>query len=83
MLLYLSFHIAGGDCVLLYASMYHDIPAVVNISGRYDLKRGIEERFGKNIWERLGKDGYIDVKTKSGKYELLLIASPTEMYHKV
>ncbi|KAL8505858.1 hypothetical protein ACS0TY_016909 [Phlomoides rotata] len=64
-------HSKGGDCVLLYASMYHDIPAVVNISGRYDLKRGIEERFGKNIWERLKKDGYIDVKTKNdGNYRV-------------
>ncbi|XP_042004436.1 uncharacterized protein LOC121753269 isoform X2 [Salvia splendens] len=59
----------GGDVVLLYASKYHDIPAVVNLSGRYDLKRGIEERFGKDFMERLKKDGYMDVKTKKGEVE--------------
>lgn len=47
------FHFAGGNVVLLYASKYHDIPAVVNVSGRYDLKGGVEERFGKDVWERL------------------------------
>lgn len=72
MSLYLLFNISGGDDVLIYASMYHDIPAVVNVSGRYDLKRGIEERFGKNILERLKKDGHIDVKTKTGNHVLLL-----------
>ncbi|GER37120.1 alpha/beta-Hydrolases superfamily protein [Striga asiatica] len=59
----------GGGVVLLYASKYHDIPAVVNISGRYNLKRGLEERFGKNFMDRLNKDGYIDIKTKSGEVD--------------
>lgn len=71
------FHFAGGDVVLLYASKYHDIPAVINLSGRYDLKRGIEERFGKNVFERLKKDRYIDVKTNTGKCLVSLVASPT------
>ncbi|XP_042044882.1 putative non-heme chloroperoxidase [Salvia splendens] len=62
-------HSKGGDVVLLYASKYHDVPAVVNLSGRYDLKRGIEERFGNDFMERLKKDGYIDVKTTKGEVE--------------
>lgn len=62
-------HSKGGDVVVLYASKYHDIPAVINLSGRYDLNIGIEERFGKDIWERLKKDGYIDVKNKTGEVE--------------
>ncbi|KAI3447143.1 hypothetical protein Pfo_003808 [Paulownia fortunei] len=62
-------HSKGGNVVLLYASKYHDIPAVVNVSGRYDLKRGIEERLGKKFFERLKKDGYIDVKTKEGEVD--------------
>ncbi|XP_047946798.1 uncharacterized protein LOC125193103 isoform X1 [Salvia hispanica] len=62
-------HSKGGDVALLYASKYHDIPAVINISGRYDLKQGIDEWFGIDIWERLKKDGYIDVKTKTGEVE--------------
>ncbi|KAL3825292.1 hypothetical protein ACJIZ3_021321 [Penstemon smallii] len=62
-------HSKAGNVVLLYASKYHDIGAVVNLSGRYDLNRGIEERLGKNYLERLKKDGYIDVKTKTGEVD--------------
>ncbi|KAL6507195.1 hypothetical protein OROHE_022094 [Orobanche hederae] len=58
-------HSKGGDDVLLYASKYHDIPAVVNVSGRYALKRGLEERLGNSFLERFKKDGCIDVKTKT------------------
>ncbi|XP_044471718.1 uncharacterized protein LOC123200559 isoform X2 [Mangifera indica] len=59
----------GGDVVLLYASKYHDIHNVVNISGRCDLKGGIEERLGKDIMERIEKDGFIDVKNNTGSVE--------------
>ena len=52
--------------VLLYASRYHDIHAVVNVSGRYDLKRGIVERFGEDLMQRLKENGYIEVKDKNG-----------------
>ncbi|KAL6497368.1 hypothetical protein OROGR_029297 [Orobanche gracilis] len=62
-------HNKGGDVVLLYASKYHDIPAVINVSGRYDLKGGTEERYGKDMWERLERDGYIDVYSKTGELE--------------
>jgi len=48
--------------VLLYASKYHDIKTVVNLSGRYDLKVGIEERLGKDYLERIKKNGFIDVE---------------------
>ncbi|XP_073283062.1 putative uncharacterized protein YDL057W, partial [Primulina huaijiensis] len=66
---FLLSHVAGGNVVLLYASKYHDIPAVVNVSGRYDLKRGLEERLGKNFLERLNKEGYIDIKTRTGEVD--------------
>ncbi|KAG5112610.1 hypothetical protein AAZX31_13G088200 [Glycine max] len=61
-------HSKGGGVVLLYASKYHDIKTVVNLSGRYDLKVGIEERLGKDHIERIRKDGFIDV-TRSGNFE--------------
>lgn len=65
------FHFSGGDAVLLYASKYHDIPAVINLSSPSDLQRGMEDRFGKDIWERLKKHGYIDVKYDiGGNYSL-------------
>ncbi|KAL3825538.1 hypothetical protein ACJIZ3_021567 [Penstemon smallii] len=39
-------HSKGGNVVLVYASKYHDIGIVVNLSGRYVLNRGIKERLG-------------------------------------
>ncbi|OMO91675.1 hypothetical protein COLO4_18191 [Corchorus olitorius] len=62
-------HSKGGNVVLLYASKYQDIPMVVNVSGRYDLKRGIAERLGEDFMEKIKKDGYIDVKNKQGDVE--------------
>ncbi|KAK8483892.1 hypothetical protein V6N13_144809 [Hibiscus sabdariffa] len=61
-------HSKGGDVVLVYASKYDDINTVVNVSGRYDLKKGIEERFGKDFMERI-EDGYVDIKNKEGSVE--------------
>ncbi|KAM7509679.1 hypothetical protein LguiA_020132 [Lonicera macranthoides] len=60
-------HSKGGNVVLLYASKYKDIRTVVNISGRYNLERGIEERLGKGFLERIKKDGFIDVTTRTGE----------------
>ncbi|KAM7519622.1 hypothetical protein LguiB_018584 [Lonicera macranthoides] len=60
-------HSKGGDVVLLYASKYQDIPTVVNVSGLYDLKRGLEDRLGEDFLQRIKKDGFIDAH---GLYEL-------------
>ncbi|RDX61560.1 hypothetical protein CR513_60199, partial [Mucuna pruriens] len=62
-------HSKGGDIVLLYASKYRDIKTVVNLSGRYDLKAGIEERLKKDYLERIRKDGFIHVKKKSESFD--------------
>ncbi|PPD80956.1 hypothetical protein GOBAR_DD22106 [Gossypium barbadense] len=62
-------HSKGGIVVLLYASKYQDIHIVVNVSGRYDLKRGIAERLGEDFMEIIKKDGHIDVKNKTGGVE--------------
>lgn len=56
----------GGNAVLLYASVYHDVHIVINISGRFALERGIEGRLGKYFMQRIEKDGFIDVKDKTG-----------------
>lgn len=53
--------------VVLYASIYNDVPMVVNLSGRFNLEKGIEERLGKEFMDRINKEGYIDVTNKSGK----------------
>ncbi|GJR04376.1 alpha/beta hydrolase fold protein, partial [Tanacetum coccineum] len=56
-----------GNAVVLYASSHHDIPIVVNVSGRYKMDRGIEERLGKDYFERAKRDGHIEIKSKTGK----------------
>lgn len=58
---------AGGNVVLLYASKYKDIDTVVNISGRFNLARGMESRLGENFVQRIKQDGFIDVKNKRGE----------------
>ncbi|GKE78094.1 hypothetical protein Tco_1544214 [Tanacetum coccineum] len=58
---------ASGNAVVLYAFSHHDIPIVVNVSGRYKMDRGIEERLGKDYFERAKRDGHIEIKSKTGK----------------
>lgn len=53
--------------VVLYASIYGDVPVVVNLSGRFYLEKGVEERLGQEFMDRINKEGYIDVLNKSGK----------------
>ncbi len=55
-------HSKGGDVVLLYASKYHDVRTVVNISGRFELMIGVEFHLGKDYMEMIEKEGFIDVK---------------------
>ncbi|XP_076911572.1 putative uncharacterized protein YDL057W [Bidens hawaiensis] len=59
-------HSKGGNVVVLYASLHQDIKTVVNVSGRYRMDRGLEEHLGKDYLERAKKDGFIDVKSKTG-----------------
>ncbi|CAI9755714.1 unnamed protein product [Fraxinus pennsylvanica] len=62
-------HSKGGNAVLLYASKCNDIKTVVNIAGRYNLRRGIEGRLGKDFREKIEQNGFIDVKNRRGKIE--------------
>ncbi|KAL6867668.1 hypothetical protein ACP4OV_015692 [Aristida adscensionis] len=59
-------HSKGGNVVILYASMYQYIRSVINLSGRFNLKRGIGERFGNDYMERINEHGFIDVADKRG-----------------
>ncbi|GLJ05580.1 hypothetical protein SUGI_0020680 [Cryptomeria japonica] len=60
-------HSKGGNAVLLYGSKHHDIVGtIINISGRYDLTKGIEDRLGKDFERRINEDGFIDVTNKDG-----------------
>lgn len=62
-------HSKGGNAVLLYASKYKDVDTVVNISGRFHLKRGIRKRLGEDYLQVIGKHGYVDVKDRYGNFE--------------
>ncbi|WCJ29609.1 alpha/beta-Hydrolases superfamily protein [Euphorbia peplus] len=62
-------HSKGGNVVLLYASKYNDVNIVVNISGRFDLKRGIEGRLGKEFLQRIKQNGFINVYSRKGRFE--------------
>ncbi|CAL4913077.1 unnamed protein product [Urochloa decumbens] len=60
-------HSKGGNVVILYASMYHGISKVINLSGRFNLDRGIGDRFGNDYMERINQHGFIDVEDKTGR----------------
>lgn len=57
--------------MVLYASIYNDVPMVVNLSGRFYLEKGVEERLGKEFMDRVNNEGYIDVTNKSGREKFL------------
>ncbi|KAM3362479.1 putative protein isoform X1 [Capsicum galapagoense] len=59
-------HSKGGGVVLLYASKYHDVHTVINLSARYILEKGIARRLGEDFLEIIKKDGFIDVKNRAG-----------------
>lgn len=50
-------HSKGGDVVLLYASKYHNVHTVVNLSACYHLQRGMDSRLGKNFWRESRRMG--------------------------
>ena len=62
-----SLILIGGNVVLLYASKFNDVSIVVNMSGRFNLERGIEGRLGKDFLQRIKETGFIDVWNKRGK----------------
>jgi hypothetical protein len=50
---------------------------VVNLSGRFNLEKGVEERLGKEFMDRINTEGYIDVTNKSGKETCLTLFKAT------
>ncbi|CAN7099492.1 unnamed protein product [Brassica rapa subsp. narinosa] len=61
----------GANVVLLYASKYcndGNVRNVLNISGRYDLKKGI--RLGDGYLERIKEQGFIDAKEGKSEFRV-------------
>lgn len=46
-------HSKGGNVVLLYAQKYGNVSLVINLAGRFDMRRGVEERFGKSVYDQI------------------------------
>ncbi|KAH8951831.1 hypothetical protein BDL97_09G050900 [Sphagnum fallax] len=67
-------HSKGGNAVLLYASKYQDVGIIVNISGRFDLRRGIRGRLGgKERLQQLKEEGFLDVRDNAGNLEFRVV----------
>eukprot|EP00803_Ostreobium_quekettii_P000717 evm.model.scf_4145.1 EVM.evm.TU.scf_4145.1 scf_4145:4128-8431(-) len=64
-------HSKAGNVAVLYASQFDDIPSVVNISGRFDLKSGVTERFGPDIFDRLEACNELEMvrKNEDGEFQ--------------
>lgn len=67
--------------VLLYASKHRDVQTVVNISGRFNLERGIEGRLGTDYLQRIKQNGFIDVVNRKGINLDTLITGLFQQWH--
>ncbi|KAH7428526.1 hypothetical protein KP509_09G005500 [Ceratopteris richardii] len=65
-------HSKGGNVVLLYSSKYGNIGTVVNLSGRFNLERGIRERLGERAIEIIEDQGFLEVKDRSGNVKYIV-----------
>ncbi|CAD7703188.1 unnamed protein product [Ostreobium quekettii] len=74
-------HSKGGIVAVLYASEFDDIPSVVNISGSFDLKSSVAERFGPDIFERLEECNELEImhKNEDGKVQFKCILTKQSM----
>ncbi|GJR88981.1 alpha/beta hydrolases superfamily protein [Tanacetum coccineum] len=74
----------GGNVVLFYALRFKDVNNVVNISGRFDLRRGIEGHLGKDYLKRMKQYGFIDVANRKGKlYGLWVHLAQSRTYERL
>eukprot|EP00210_Caulerpa_lentillifera_P008529 g8136.t1 len=62
-------HSKAATDVLLYGSIYDDVPFVVSLASRFDMSRGIHQRFGDEILKKLDQMGEVEVPrvTPEGK----------------
>mmetsp|Transcript_9388 Transcript_9388/g.16616 ORF Transcript_9388/g.16616 Transcript_9388/m.16616 type:complete len:341 (+) Transcript_9388:50-1072(+) len=64
-------HSKGGDDVLLYASQYDDVPLVVNVAGRFNMQRGIRERFGEEVMDKVAKQGQLQMTIRTDRGQVV------------
>nr|GEU52093.1 alpha/beta hydrolases superfamily protein [Tanacetum cinerariifolium] len=73
----------GGNVVLFYALRFKDVNNVVNISGRFDIGRGIEGRLGKDYLKRMKQYGFIDVANRKGATYQLIPQNPQSRTYEI
>jgi hypothetical protein len=57
--------------VVLYASIYNDVPMVVNISGRFDLKKELDILLMSDDWLLYGADASVLSSARTPHHILL------------
>lgn len=57
-------HSKGGTNVVQYAAQAGDVPKIINLSGRFCVRQGLFQRFGKDILERLSEKGEEGISRK-------------------
>lgn len=61
-------HSKSGNNVLLFAAKHDgDVPLVINLAGRFDMKAGITKHFSPDVFERLEKEGAVEQTLRTAK----------------
>jgi len=68
---------------LLYASIYDDVPLVVNLASRFDMTRGVRQRFGDEILKKVEEEGKVEVPrvTPEGKVATYTLTKKAKLKH--
>ncbi len=65
-------HSKGAGVVLIYAQKYGDVDEVAALAPRYVMNTGIEERFGKEILEKVRENGQAEVTNPKDGFKFIL-----------
>lgn len=75
-------HSKGGDVVLLYAATHDDVPLVVNVAGRFNLQRGLTERFGAEALARVDQLGQLPQATRTDSGAVIKFVLTKQVGHR-
>eukprot|EP00921_Rhytidocystis_pertsovi_P026718 GHVQ01043075.1.p1 GENE.GHVQ01043075.1~~GHVQ01043075.1.p1 ORF type:complete len:239 (+),score=25.09 GHVQ01043075.1:150-866(+) len=64
-------HSRAANVVLLYSIKYDDIPLVVSIAARFDMKRGITRHFGEEKMKLLESVGSFEMTPQDGRSRVI------------
>lgn len=63
-------HSKGGINAVMFAARHHDVPKIINLSGRFRTREGTLQRFGADILERLAREKTIPRREPWGEWEM-------------